>query len=190
MTTELCLAICGSRAASDVFPVRPGENVVGRTHRCDVRLDHRTVSRRHAVLAVAGSHISVRDLGSTNGTFVNGKRVQSGKVTARDSLRFGDVVLDVLDRPPSGYVAPDECDETPTRMESGSDDFTRLERRLSGPRRRVLRLLLTGITEKEVAGRLDMRENTVHWHAKHIYAESGVHSRAELVACSRTLAER
>lgn len=52
-------------------------------------------------------------------------------------------------------------------------------------RKRVLHLLLRGLAEKQVAQKLDLSENTVHWHRKEIYDELGVHSRAELAACFR-----
>jgi len=51
------------------------------------RLDHPNVSRRHAALEVAGTEVRIRDLGSTNGTFVNGVRIDRGTV-----LRPGDRV--------------------------------------------------------------------------------------------------
>ena len=58
------------------FPLAPGDNVIGRDPRCNVWLDHDGVSRRHATIQVTGdARPVVEDLASTNGTFVNGKRV-------------------------------------------------------------------------------------------------------------------
>lgn len=61
--------------------------VVGRTPDNDVAIDHPLISRHHARLVRTGSQWSVTDLGSTNGTYVNGQRV-----AAATPLRAGDVI--------------------------------------------------------------------------------------------------
>jgi pSer/pThr/pTyr-binding forkhead associated (FHA) protein len=60
--------------------------LVGRDDGCDVRLDHKSVSKLHCVLAVSDELLLVRDLGSTNGTRVNGQRVRRAAVLAGDQL--------------------------------------------------------------------------------------------------------
>ncbi len=59
---------------------------IGRAPDVDVRLSDRGVSARHATIAVTGGRVLIQDLGSTNGTRVNGKRVE------RASLQVGDLV--------------------------------------------------------------------------------------------------
>lgn len=66
-------------------PVRPGETTVGREG--DIALAEGKVSRRHAVLRFDGTAVSVEDMGSTNGTTVNGQALSSGE---RRSLQDGD----------------------------------------------------------------------------------------------------
>jgi DNA-binding winged helix-turn-helix (wHTH) protein len=70
----------------------PGETTVGRDPASGLWLDVPSVSWRHARLIVERRTASVEDLGSTNGTFVEGERVKS-RVTLRhnDTLVFGDV---------------------------------------------------------------------------------------------------
>jgi predicted component of type VI protein secretion system len=63
------------------------EPVVGRAAGCGLRLDDRNVSRRHCRLLRSGGALLVEDLGSSNGTRVNGQLL-----TARHRLREGDVV--------------------------------------------------------------------------------------------------
>ena len=60
--------------------------IAGRHPACDARLDSSRVSRRHCCLAYADPEVAVRDLGSVNGTWVNGRRVEGGV------LRSGDVL--------------------------------------------------------------------------------------------------
>lgn len=66
---------------------------VGRSEECDIFLLDPSVSRRHAVVAVEDGVPVVRDLGSTNGTFVNGDRVKTQKLTEGDEVMFGKTSL-------------------------------------------------------------------------------------------------
>jgi pSer/pThr/pTyr-binding forkhead associated (FHA) protein len=68
---------------------------VGRAPRADFILDAALVSRLHCRLTAADDHLEVVDLKSTNGTFVNDKRVDKAKVAAGDKLRIGRVELTV-----------------------------------------------------------------------------------------------
>jgi len=64
--------------------------IVGRSRSCDVVLDHDTVSRRHAALARDAEGWTVTDLGSSNGTWLDGRRVGAGaRVRPGDQLLLG-----------------------------------------------------------------------------------------------------
>jgi pSer/pThr/pTyr-binding forkhead associated (FHA) protein len=65
-----------------------GPTVVGRAPECNLRLDANGLSRQHARLVAIGGGVQVEDLGSTNGTFINGKRVQRGIAVAGDEIGF------------------------------------------------------------------------------------------------------
>ena len=60
--------------------------VVGRHRRCDIRIASPRVSRRHCWLALDRDGVLVRDLGSTNGTRINGQRVKEGVLRPGDEL--------------------------------------------------------------------------------------------------------
>jgi hypothetical protein len=66
----------------------PGETVIGRGPDAAVLVDDTTVSRRHARVTVHGGEVVLEDLGSKNGTSVNGKALDRKRV-----LRHGDAVL-------------------------------------------------------------------------------------------------
>ncbi len=70
-----------------------GENIVGRDEAASVRLDDPMVSRRHARILVSGSGALVEDLGSKNGTFVDGQQISAGPRPLRNGvqLAFGTV---------------------------------------------------------------------------------------------------
>jgi hypothetical protein len=62
---------------------------VGRNTECDIFLVDPSVSRNHATLELRGDQVVVRDSGSTNGTFVNGERVQLRRLRPGDRVAFG-----------------------------------------------------------------------------------------------------
>src|SRR5271155_4976408 len=87
-----------------------GTRVVGRGIESDIAVVDPTISRRHAEISVAdgGRGIQVRDLGSSNGTYVNGARVETGHAAVGDVIAFGQVVFRVA-LPP----APARTEVTP-----------------------------------------------------------------------------
>jgi pSer/pThr/pTyr-binding forkhead associated (FHA) protein len=65
--------------------------LVGRKDECDLNLDHKSVSKIHCVLVKADGLLLVRDLGSTNGTRVNGQRIRRAALLANDLLHIASV---------------------------------------------------------------------------------------------------
>lgn len=61
--------------AGRIIPLHPGSNLVGRDYCCSVRLLHSSVSRRHATIVLATDRVTLEDLGSRNGTFLDGAAV-------------------------------------------------------------------------------------------------------------------
>jgi adenylate cyclase len=88
---------CSFDVALDRLVSRPEGMVVGRSSdQCELAVPHPTVSRRHARLFLAGEALQIEDLGSTNGTAVNGTAVTTGAPVALQAgsrLRVGDVEL-------------------------------------------------------------------------------------------------
>jgi pSer/pThr/pTyr-binding forkhead associated (FHA) protein len=74
-----------------------GEFVVGRGPECHIRPNSELVSRQHCLLRIHGNDVHVRDLGSTNGTLVNGKLVVDECILANgDTLQLGPLVLELV----------------------------------------------------------------------------------------------
>jgi pSer/pThr/pTyr-binding forkhead associated (FHA) protein len=67
--------------------------VVGRSRSCDLVFDEDTISRRHAVVWHDGGTWRVVDLESTNGTYLNGERIEAARLAPGDEVRFGAVKL-------------------------------------------------------------------------------------------------
>lgn len=161
---------------------------IGRLGECPIQLLHESVSRRHAEIWSVGDECWVRDLGSSNGTLINGNKISEGTFQLGDTLQLGKVMLDVveaegddastdilIDRPttPNGTT-----DEDPI----GIDTIDMSMESLTEAQLRVLRVLLTGKSEKEVAEILFLSPHTVHSHVRVIYQYYDVNSRGALMA--------
>jgi hypothetical protein len=70
-----------------------GRNVIGRGTEADIRLPDTGVSRKHVDVVLDGGTATVEDLGSTNGTLVNGRRVSRQALVDGDVIRIGHSVL-------------------------------------------------------------------------------------------------
>ncbi len=104
-----------------------GELKIGRAKQCDVIVEHASVSRAHAAIEARDGHVCIRDLGSQNGTRVNGRKLTLGEsapfragmlaeigrailvLQRRDSMaELREPADDPLLPPPGGLIAPEE----------------------------------------------------------------------------------
>jgi adenylate cyclase len=79
--------------------------VVGRGATSDIAIYDPTISRRHAELTVRSDGVQVKDLGSSNGTCINGSRVKTGRLNPRDSVTFGKVLFQLEELSPGRRAA-------------------------------------------------------------------------------------
>jgi DNA-binding winged helix-turn-helix (wHTH) protein len=74
------------------YPLHEGDNSLGRSDECDVSLNSDSISRRHAVISIDAHAATIRDLGSKNGTFVEGRRIEAAvALRDRERVRLGSV---------------------------------------------------------------------------------------------------
>lgn len=78
------------------YGVSEGETTVGRGDDAGLTIPDPRVSRNHAVLTVRGDSLAVRDMGSTNGTFVNGERITESELRPGDQISFGGLALHLV----------------------------------------------------------------------------------------------
>lgn len=90
------------------FHLREKVTLIGRRQDCDLCIPLMAISRRHCELRRQKGELKVRDLSSTNGTYVNGKRVEQTKLKAGDYIQVGPITFGVqLDGKPRDIKIPD-----------------------------------------------------------------------------------
>jgi pSer/pThr/pTyr-binding forkhead associated (FHA) protein len=182
MSESIWLIMRGVSPEVCSWRIKARKQIIGRSHECDIQIHDAQVSRQHAKIWERSGVVFVRDLNSSNGTFVNGEQITRCALLTGKVLRIGDVSFEVV------------CCQTPPRAKTlGLPNSTTEHvlptvalaahlRSLSDAQRKVLRLLLQGASEKEAAAELGLSYHTVHTHVKEIHRELGVRSRGELMA--------
>jgi pSer/pThr/pTyr-binding forkhead associated (FHA) protein len=88
------LTIGSGPKTGKVISVQSTPMTVGRDEACELVLDDPEVSRKHACLEpLPDGRVTIRDLGSRNGTYVNGRQVQAGLLKGGEEVRIGQTVL-------------------------------------------------------------------------------------------------
>ena len=89
------------------FPLPSSTTVIGRRHDCDLCVSLISVSRRHCQISYGKGVLKIRDLGSRNGTYLNGKRIHEATIRAGDSIEVGPLKLVFqIDGQPKNVVQP------------------------------------------------------------------------------------
>lgn len=137
--------------------------IVGRGDDADIVLDNDGLSRRHAKFIVTrDKQVSVVDLESTNGSFVNGVKIEMVRLSERDEIQLGPDVVARLRFVPAGQ------------------DPRGPLARLTDRQLHVACLVADGLTSAEVAELLGLSARTVESHLARIYSRVEVRGRAEL----------
>jgi DNA-binding winged helix-turn-helix (wHTH) protein len=93
------------------LPLTDGEHLAGRDSDCSLLIEGTTVSRRHARIIVGRGAATIEDLDSTNGTFVNGKRISTPtRLTPGDEFSLGSELLRVRLRSSSALTVKVDAD--------------------------------------------------------------------------------
>ncbi|MDG0817067.1 FHA domain-containing protein [Bdellovibrio svalbardensis] len=92
--------------AGQILELKMGRNVIGRAPTCDIKITSAGVSKEHTEVTVYKEKIVITDLKSSNGTFLNGIRMQTGIMRLGDKLGIHDVLADVIPAPDARAQAP------------------------------------------------------------------------------------
>lgn len=117
------LIVASGKNAGRTISIKRNKLLIGRAEECDVRPLSEEVSRRHCAVHVGPDDVFVEDLGSRNGTYVNGVRITGKtKVAGGDMIRVGALELKVSCTEPAAKGSEDEvsrwllADEAPAGM--------------------------------------------------------------------------
>lgn len=93
------LRILTGTQAGNILELKMGRNLIGRGPTCDIKMTSPGVSKEHTEVMVYKDKIVVTDLKSSNGTYLNGVRLQNGILRLGDKLGIHDVLVDVIPAP-------------------------------------------------------------------------------------------
>lgn len=94
----LLLRVLAGMEAGHTFRLRVGNLIIGRASDAAIQIDDDTVSSYHAVLTVTTDDVTIEDLGSTNGTSLNGTTIdEAQRLRAGDRLQLGNAVFMIED---------------------------------------------------------------------------------------------
>ncbi len=106
------------------IPLDPGEYTMGRNPHADLRIPLNQISRTHCKLNIDGNRITLQDLNSSNGTFVNHERITQTTLSAGDEIKVGPVtfVVQIDGEPKEIECAPAKFSSLPTEIDSPDKD--------------------------------------------------------------------
>lgn len=104
--SQVELRVISGKQGGSSIPLQPGKFLIGREHDCHLRPNSELVSRHHCAFTLDEFALQIRDLGSTNGTFVNGERIRGVVVlNPGDRVSVGKLEFEVvIDGQPAATV--------------------------------------------------------------------------------------
>ena len=95
-TKEACLVVIYGNDLGKKYSLESPAITLGRSNKCDIQIDQESVSRAHSKITNAGRSVRIRDLGSTNGTYVNDELVEERNLVDGDFIKIGRTIFKFL----------------------------------------------------------------------------------------------
>ena len=95
-TKEACLVVIYGPELGRKYGLDSPSMTLGRSNKCDIQIDQESVSRAHSKIVNAGRAVRIRDLGSTNGTYVNDELVEERTLVDGDFIKIGRTIFKFL----------------------------------------------------------------------------------------------
>lgn len=134
-TMTVALVTFSRSGARKEFTIANGTTVIGRKTDADLRIPISEISRAHCELLVEGDEVILRDLDSSNGTFLNEEEISEAKVKAGDRIRLGPVVFTVqINGEPKDISPPTTAPAPPKEAASKTAPSEAPTEALTGPK--------------------------------------------------------
>jgi two-component system, cell cycle response regulator len=93
---EACLVVIYGSELGKKYNLNAASLVIGRSSKCDIQIDQESISRNHTKIVNTGKSILIRDLGSTNGTYVNDEPIDEYVMRDGDLIKIGRTIFKFL----------------------------------------------------------------------------------------------
>ena len=115
---DVKLILFKKNGSQKAIPLPSKVTIIGRRQDCDLRIPLMPVSRRHCQLILNNETLKIRDLGSRNGTFLNGKRIEEATAQAGDKIMIGPLTFAIqINGQPKDFVLPAKPAQKPIPQE-------------------------------------------------------------------------
>lgn len=174
---QFALRFISGKYQGGEFPLRMNrEIIIGRSSDLDMVLVEDMVSRRHAKITTDEVEVYIQDLGSTNGTFVNGEKISRSRLQEGDRILVGTSIIKMVSVDPMANAHQSEA-EARRRLEAGAKRQGTVGRPMSGvieeiPLPDLLQLLSTSrksgvltVTSQLGVGRIYLRTGAIYFAA-------------------------
>jgi len=148
--------------------------IIGRMREADIRIEDETISRKHAkILGHHRGQITILDLDTTNGTFVNDQPVDIQDLSHGDEIRIGESLFQ--------FTQVESASDSQQSLNFFTSTSSLLNDSLSARQIEISLLVAEGLSNSQIGERLHISARTVSTHLEHIYERLDIRSRVELV---------
>lgn len=90
------LVVVGGKLRGQEYLLKSGDNALGRESSCDIHFPVEGVSKKHLTITVTGDVLYIQDMGSSNGTFLNGKMIKRSTINSGDKIGLPSAILQLV----------------------------------------------------------------------------------------------
>lgn len=117
------LIVVGGKLRGQEYILKPGDNILGRDQSCDILFQADGVSKKHITLTVSDDAVYVQDMGSANGTFLNGKLIKRATIKSGDKVGLPNGILQLVKVQEKKVVVKKKVSSARKEREESIDDL-------------------------------------------------------------------
>lgn len=118
------LKVLSGKNTGKIYPLHAAENVIGRSESCNISIPNKNISKQHAKIVIDKERVLFTDLNSTNGSFINGVKVEVSLIQKGDKIALYDTLLEVVADTSAPLLKPvedlEDTEESDLSLQYGS----------------------------------------------------------------------